>query len=113
MPCDLWWTALRHPSSEDRLYLVRARVKKGVMYLITNEPVKTEAQAWEVFFTYRRRWQIESYFRYNKCELALECPRLWSLEARLKLLGMVNAEPDFNDARNAAAASASSLACGP
>lgn len=89
MSCALWWTALRHPSSGDLLYLVKARVNKGVMYLITNEPVKTDEQAWEVFFTYRRRWQIESYFRYNKCEFALECPRLWSLEARLKLLGMV------------------------
>jgi len=89
MPCALWWTAIRHPSSGEQLYLVRARVKKGVMYLITNDPVKTEAQAWEVFFTYRRRWQIETTFRYAKCELALECPRLWSLEARLKLLGLV------------------------
>ena len=89
MPCDLWWTAVRHPSSAEQLYLVKARVKQGVMYLITNDPVKTEAQAWEVFFTYRRRWQIETSFRYAKCELALECPRLWSLEARLKLLGMV------------------------
>jgi hypothetical protein len=89
MPCDLWWTAVRHPSSQEQLYLVKARVKQGVMYLITNEPVKTEAQAWEVFFSYRRRWQIETCFRYTKCELALECPRLWSLEARLKLLGMV------------------------
>jgi IS4 transposase len=33
------------------------------MYLITNDLVKTEAQAWEVFFTYRRRWQIELSFR--------------------------------------------------
>ena len=89
MPCDLWWTAVRHPSSGEQLYLVKARVKQGVMYLITNDPVKTEAQAWEVFFTYRRRWQIELSFRYATCELALECPRLWSLEARLKLLGMV------------------------
>jgi hypothetical protein len=89
MPCALWWTAIRHPSSGEQLYLVRARVKKGVMYLITNDPVKTEAQAWEVFFSYRRRWQIELSFRYAKCELALECPRLWSLEARLKLLGLV------------------------
>jgi hypothetical protein len=89
IPCALWWTAVSHPSSAEPLYLVRARVKKGVMYLITNDPVKTETQAWKVFFTYRRRWQIELYFRYNKCELALECPRLWSLEARLKLLGMV------------------------
>ena len=89
MPCDLWWTAVRHPSVSQPLYLVKARVKKGVMYLITNEPVQTEAQAWEVFFTYRRRRPIELAFRYAKCELALECPRLWSLQARLKLLGMV------------------------
>jgi len=89
MPCDLWWTAVRHPSSGEQLYLVKARVKQGVMYLITNDAVKTQAQAWEVFFSYRRRWQIELSFRYAKCELALQCPRLWSLEARLKLLGMV------------------------
>lgn len=89
MPCDLWWSAVRHPHASETLYLVKARVKKGVMYLVTNEPVKTEAQAWEVFFTYRRRWHIETSFRYAKCELALESPRLWSLEARLKLLGMV------------------------
>ena len=89
MACDLWWTALRHPRSSQTLYLVKARVKKGVMYLITNDPVHTEGQAWDIFFTYRRRWQIETSFRYAKCELTLECPRLWSLEARLKLLGMV------------------------
>jgi hypothetical protein len=89
MPCDLWWTPLRHPESGHQLFLVKARVEKGVMYLITNETVQTEAQAWEIFFSYRRRWQIETSFRYAKCELALECPRLWSLETRLKLLGMV------------------------
>jgi hypothetical protein len=89
MPVDLWWTALGHPQSGQPLFLVKARVKKGIMYLITNEPVQTEAQAWDTFFSYRRRWQIEMSFRYAKCELALECPRLWSLEARLKLLGMV------------------------
>ncbi|HEY6407615.1 MAG TPA: transposase [Ktedonobacteraceae bacterium] len=89
VPCDLWWTAVRHPSSGQQLYLVKARVKQGVMYLITNDPVKTEVQAWEVFFTYRRRWQIELSFRYAKCELTLESPRLWTLEARLKLLGIV------------------------
>lgn len=89
MPCDLWWTQVSHPNSAEHLFLIRARLKKSVMYLITNDPVVTADQAWEVFFTYRRRWQIETSFRYAKCELALECPRLWSLEARLKLLGMV------------------------
>ena len=57
-----WWTTVRHPSSGEQLHLVKARVKQAVMYLITNDPVKTEAQAWEVFFTYRRRWQIELAF---------------------------------------------------
>ena len=51
--------------------------------------MQTEDQAWEIFFAYKRRWQIESSFRYGKCELAMESPRLWSLENRLKLLGMV------------------------
>lgn len=89
MPCDLWWSPLRHPQSGQPLFVVKARVKKSVMYLITTETVQSETQAWEIFFSYRRRWQIETSFRYAKCELALECPRVWSLEARLKLLGMV------------------------
>ena len=45
--------------------------------------------AWDIFFSYKRRWQIETSFRYGKSELALESPRVWSMETRLKLLGMV------------------------
>ena len=89
MPVDLWWTALRHPQSGQPLFLVKARVKKGVMYLLTNDPVETEAQAWEVFFSYRRRWQIETSFRYEKSELAVQSVRLWEWENREKLLLMV------------------------
>lgn len=37
---------------------------------------------------YARRWQIEMTFRYNKSELAMESPRLWSWERRMKLLMM-------------------------
>jgi hypothetical protein len=87
--CDLRWTALRHPKYGKPLSCVKVRVKKGVMFLLTNDPVKTEDQAWEIFFSYCRRWQIETSFRYAKCEMSLESPRLWSLDARLKLLGMV------------------------
>jgi hypothetical protein len=87
--CHLWWTPVRHPGCRQTLFLVKARVKQGVMYLLTNDPVHSEAAAWEVFFTYRRRWRIETSFRYAKCELALESPRLWSFDARLKLLGLV------------------------
>jgi Transposase DDE domain len=89
MPCDIWWTEVRHPSYTQKLYLLKIRMKKEVSYIITNEPIKTEAQAWAVFFTYKRRWQIELCFRYGKCELAMESPRLWAFEDRLKLLGMV------------------------
>ena len=89
LTCDLWWTPLRHPKSRQPLYLVKARLKGHVCYLITNERVQSEEQAWEIFFAYKRRWQIETSFRYGKCELALESPRLWSLDNRLKLLGIV------------------------
>jgi hypothetical protein len=89
MSADLIWIPVRHPAYSFQLYLVKARVKHQVWYLITNEPVYTEAEAWDIFFSYKRRWQIETSFRYGKSELALESPRVWSMENRLKLLGMV------------------------
>jgi hypothetical protein len=89
MPADLIWVPVRHPAYAFQLYLVKIRAKKQVWYLITNEPVFTEADAWDIFFSYRRRWQIETAFRYEKSELALESPRVWSMENRLKLLGLV------------------------
>jgi hypothetical protein len=89
MSCDIWWAPVRHAMYSYQLYVVKVRVKKKVWYLITNEEVKTEAQAWDIFFAYRRRWQIETSFRYGKCELAMESPRLWMMENRLKLLSIV------------------------
>jgi hypothetical protein len=67
----------------------RVRVKKKIWYVVTNEPARAEEQAWEIVFAYKRRWQIELSFRYGKCELAMESPRLWAFENRLKLLGRV------------------------
>ena len=89
MSCDIWWAPVRHAMYSYQLYVVKVRVKKKVWYLITNEEVKTEAQAWDIFFAYRRRWQIETSFRYGKCELAMESPRLWVMENRLKLPSIV------------------------
>ena len=89
LPCDSWWAAVRHASSAYQLYVVKVRVRKKVWYLITNEPIKTAHQAWDVVFTYKRRGPIETSFRYGKCELAMESPRLWAFENRLKLLGIV------------------------
>jgi hypothetical protein len=89
MPADLIWVPVRHPHYAFQLYLVKVRVKHQVWYLITNELVRTEADAWDIFFSSKRRWQIETSFRYEKSESALESPRIWSMENRLKLLGMV------------------------
>jgi hypothetical protein len=87
--CDLWWTVVRHPCYYGPLYLVRVRMQGKLSYLITNERVTSEEEAWTVFFSYKRRWQIECSFRYAKCELAMESPRLWSMENRLKMLSIV------------------------
>lgn len=38
---------------------------------------------------YARRWLIETTFRYTKSDLAMESPRLWRWDNRLKLLLMV------------------------
>jgi hypothetical protein len=89
LPCDIWWAPVRHASYAYQLYVVKVRLRKKIWYLITNEPVRTAAQAWDIVFTYKRRWQIETSFRYGKCELAMESPRVWAFENRLKLLGIV------------------------
>ncbi|HYP39049.1 MAG TPA: transposase [Chloroflexia bacterium] len=82
---------VRHSEYPAPLWLVVSRPGKGrePWYLLTNEPVLTNGDAWRVVFAYARRWQIEMSFRYGKSELAMESPRLWKWESRLKLLGMV------------------------
>lgn len=49
--CDIWWAPVRHASYAHQLYVVKVRIKKEVSYFITNEPVKTESQAWDIVFT--------------------------------------------------------------
>jgi hypothetical protein len=73
------------------LWLVASRPGNGrePWYLLTNEPVENAQTAWQVVQAYARRWQIEMSLRFNKSELALESPRLWSWERRLKLLMIV------------------------
>jgi hypothetical protein len=83
-----------HPHHGAALWLVVARSASGKSrrepwYLLTNEPIETEADAWRIVRAYARRWQIEMCFRYCKSELALESPRLWTWERRLKLLMLV------------------------
>lgn len=59
-------------------------------YLLTNQPVESAEAAWKVIFAYARRWQIKMSFRFTKTELAMESPRLWRWDNRLKLLFMVS-----------------------
>jgi hypothetical protein len=77
-----------HPHYDTPLWLVVSRPGKGrsPWYLLTTEPIHTAADAWRIVFVYARRWQIEMAFRFTKTDLALESPRLWFWQNRLKLL---------------------------
>jgi hypothetical protein len=85
---------VQHAKERGPLWLVvarRGKANKGQepWYLLTNEAVTTPEEAWQVVMAYARRYQIEMAFRFGKSELALESPRLWTWERRLKLMLMV------------------------
>lgn len=63
---------VRHPEQpEVALSLVICRSAGRLpWYLLTNEAVANEEEAWQVVFAYVRRWQIEQTWRYDKSELA-------------------------------------------
>lgn len=86
------FASVKHPDYDFPLWLVVSRPGKGrsPWYLLTNDPVDSTEDAWRVVFAYARRWQIEMGFRYSKTELAMESPRLWKWENRLKLLMMAS-----------------------
>ena len=69
--------------------MVAFRQKGDPWYLVTNVPVETEKEAWDMVFAYRARWKIEAVFRYGKSELCLETVNLHNQEKREKLLLMV------------------------
>lgn len=80
-----------HPEYPGDLWLVVVRQGKGrePWYLLTNDPVETEKQAWEIVFSYARRWKIEEQFRFQKTELLIESLRGLRWEPRRKLLLLV------------------------
>ncbi len=82
---------ISHPEYPGPLWLVVSRPGTGrpPWYLVTNEPVLCADDAWPLIFAYARRWQVEMTYRYAKSELAMESPRLWQWETRLKLLLIV------------------------
>ncbi len=83
---------VRHPQLDEEMWLVVSRPGKGrtPWYLLTNEPITTPDDAWRVVLAYARRRQIERCYRACKTDLAMERPRLWFWENRLKLLLMVS-----------------------
>ena len=83
---------VRHHAYPGPLWLVVSRRGKGhePWYLLTNEPADTPAAMWRIVFAYARRWQIEMTWRFGKTELAMQSPRLWSWDNRLKLLLIVS-----------------------
>jgi len=83
---------VRHPAYPGQLWLVVSRRGKGhePWYLLTNELADTPSAMWKVVFSYARRWQIEMAFRFCKTELAMQSPRLWAWENRLKFLLIVS-----------------------
>ena len=86
------YVPVSHPDYPDQaLFLVVSRPGKGKKpwYLLTNEPIQSLEDAWRIVFIYARRWQIEMTYRYAKTELAIESPRLWSWQNRIKLMMMV------------------------
>lgn len=96
---SITWAEVTHPDyPQEELYLVIVRDKhnhSGPMYILTSLLVESAAQAWEVMFSYIHRWEIEQAFRFGKSELAMESPRLWFWENRLKLLAIVSLVYDF------------------
>jgi len=83
---------VRHPAYPGPLWLVVSRRGKGhePWYLLTNELADTPARMWKIVYAYARRWQIEMTWRFGKTELAMQSPRLWSWDNRLKLLLIVS-----------------------
>lgn len=80
------------PKLDNPLWLVVSRPGPGrePWYLLTNDPIHSVDDAWRIVFAYARRWQVETTFRYSKTELAMESPRLWFWDNRLKLMLMVS-----------------------
>jgi hypothetical protein len=83
------WAQVTHPSQPDHpLFLVVVRGYAEPWYLLTNEAINSEQDAWQVALAYLQRWQIEQVWRFDKSELGFESVRIWAWEDRLKLLSM-------------------------
>jgi hypothetical protein len=95
----LAWAPVQHPQFPDKqLYLIIARDKKNYnspLYILTSIEITNAKIAWEILFSYFHRWEAEQGFRFLKSEMAIESPRLWFWENRLKLFAIVTMVYDF------------------
>jgi hypothetical protein len=83
------WARLWHPShSEQPLALVGVRGYTQPWYLLTNEALSSQEDAWQVALAYLQRGPIEQVWRVDKSEFGFESVRIWAWEDRLKLLSM-------------------------
>ena len=93
------WAAVTHADyPENQLFLVIVRDKNNFnspMYMITSLPIEKATSAWEIMFSYMHRWEAEQGFRFLKSEMALESPRLWFWDNRMKLMAIVTLAYDF------------------
>lgn len=93
------WAEVRHYEFPDKpLFLIILRDRKNKakpIYFLTSIPITNAKIAWEICSSYMHRWEIEQSFRFCKSELAMESPRLWFWENRLKLLAIVSLIYDF------------------
>src|SRR5215471_11778635 len=76
---------LDHPQHPFSLVVCRSQ-GRSPWYLLTAEPITTDAHAWQVVFVYMRSFQIELSWKYEKSELASLRPRVYEGQAREKLL---------------------------
>ena len=75
------------PVHHQPLWLVVSRPKgRPPWYLLTNQPIRSPEDAWQIVFIYLRRWQVEMALRFDKCELAFESPRVQAWETQQRLL---------------------------
>lgn len=88
----LWMPCLHKNYADNPLTLIICRPgKKGRQpwYLLTNEKINDDGDAWKLVHAYARRWQVEQSFRFSKSELAMESCRLWFWKNKMKLLQTV------------------------
>lgn len=97
---EIIYAPVLHPELTDKpltLVVVRPKNVKGQhpMYLLTNQVIDTIGMAWEVFYSYIQRWDIEQAFRFLKSELGIQSIRLHQFKNRLKLMALVTLVYEF------------------